>query len=348
VAAYATSHEEQAMKLYELQHKSGLESLTRVERSDPKPGPGQVLVGVKACSLNFRDLLVAKGSYGAPPPLGRIPLSDGAGEVVEVGAGVTRVKVGDRVAGIFMQGWISGEVTAEISATALGGAIDGMLSQFVVLSEQGVVKIPAHLSYEEAATLPCAAVTAWNALVCRARVKAGDVVALQGTGGVSLFALQFAKMHGARCIITSSSDEKLELARKMGADDTLNYKRDPDWDKAVMALTGGRGADIVVEVGGAGTLEKSLSAVRYGGSVQLIGVLTGVAGPIPTAAILRRSITVQGIYVGSRDMFEDMNRAIELHGLTPRIDRSFGFEHARAAYEHLAGASHAGKVTVTL
>jgi NADPH:quinone reductase-like Zn-dependent oxidoreductase len=336
------------MKLYELQHKSGLDSLTRAERADPKPGPGQVLIAVKACSLNFRDLLVAKGSYGSPPPLGRIPLSDGAGEVVEVGAGVTRVKVGDRVAGIFMQGWIGGEVTAEMSATALGGAIDGMLSQLVVLGEQGVVKIPAHLSFEEAATLPCAAVTAWNALVCRGRVKAGDVVALQGTGGVSLFALQFAKMHGARCIITSSSDEKLDLARKMGADDTVNYKGNPDWDKAVMQLTGGRGADIVVEVGGAGTLEKSLSAVRFGGSVQLIGVLTGVAGPIPTAAILRRSITVQGIYVGSREMFEEMNRAIELHGLRPRIDRSFGFEQARAAYEHLAGASHAGKVAITL
>ena len=334
------------MKLYELQHKAGLDSITRVERPDPKPGPGQVLIAVKACSLNYRDLLVAKGSYGAPPPLGRIPLSDGAGEVVEVGTGVTRVKVGDRVAGIFMQGWLGGDVNAEVAATALGGAIDGMLAQYVVLSEQGVVKVPAHLNWEEAATLPCAAVTAWNALVCHGRVKAGDVVALQGTGGVSLFALQFAKMHGARCIITSSSDEKLELARGMGADETINYKRDPGWDKAVMARTGGRGADIVVEVGGAGTLEKSLSAVRFGGSVQLIGVLTGVAGPIPTAAILRRSITVQGIYVGSREMFEEMNRAIELHGLRPHIDRSFGVADARAAYEHLAGAGHAGKVVI--
>ncbi len=334
------------MKLYELQHKSGLDSVTRAERGDPQPGPGQVLIAVKACSLNFRDLLVAKGSYGAPPPLGRVPLSDGAGEVVGVGPGVTRMKLGDRVAGIFVQGWIGGEVTAEAAGTALGGAIDGMLSQYVVLSEQGVVKVPSHLSYEEAATLPCAAVTAWNSLVRHGRVKAGDVVALQGTGGVSLFALQFAKMHGARCIITSSSDDKLDLARQMGADETVNYTREPDWDKAVMAHTGGRGADIVVEVGGAGTLEKSLNAVRFGGSVQLIGVLTGVAGPIPTAAILRRSITVQGIYVGSREMFEEMNRAIELHGLRPRIDRIFGFEQAREAYHHLAGASHAGKVVI--
>ena len=336
------------MKLYELQHKSGLDSLTRTERADPRPGPGQILVAVKACSLNYRDLLVAQGAYGAPPPLGRIPLSDGAGDVVEIGAGVTRVKVGDRVAGIYMQGWTGGGVTAEVASTALGGAIDGMLAQYVVLSEQGVVKVPAHLSYEEAATLPCAAVTAWNALVCHGRVKAGDVVVLQGTGGVSLFALQFARMHGARCIITSSSDEKLELARDMGADETINYRRDPDWGEAVLAATGGRGADIVVEVGGAGTLERSLGAVRTGGSVQLIGVLTGVVGQIPTAAILRRSITVQGIYVGSREMFEEMNRAIELHGLRPRIDRRFSFEEARAAYEHLAGAGHAGKVVIAL
>jgi len=334
------------MKLYELQHRSGLDSLVRVERADPVPGPGQVLVAVKACSLNYRDLLVAKGAYGAPPPLGRIPLSDGAGEVVEVGAGVTRVKPGDRVAGIFMQGWLAGEVSAEASATALGGALDGMLAQYVVLGEQGVVTLPSHLSWEEAATLPCAAVTAWNALVRRARIKAGDVVVLQGTGGVSLFALQFARMHGAHCIITSSSDEKLELARGMGADETINYRREPDWDKAVMARTGGRGADVVIEVGGAGTLEKSLGAVRFGGSVQLIGVLTGVAGPIPTAAILRRSITVQGIYVGSREMFEEMNRAIAQHALKPRIDRRFGFDDARAAYEHLAGASHAGKIVI--
>lgn len=336
------------MKLYELQHRSGLDSLVRVERAAPVPGPNQVLVAVKACSLNYRDLLVARGAYGAPPPLGRIPLSDGAGEVVQVGAGVTRVKPGDRVAGIFMQGWLAGEVSAEAAATALGGALDGMLAQYVVLGEQGVVTLPPHLSWEEAATLPCAAVTAWNALVRRARIKAGDVVVLQGTGGVSLFALQFAKMHGAHCIITSSSDEKLELARGMGADETIHYRREPDWDKAVMARTGGRGADIVVEVGGAGTLEKSLGAVRFGGSVQLIGVLTGVAGPIPTAAILRRSITVQGIYVGSREMFEEMNRAIAQHALKPRIDRSFGFDDARAAYEHLAGASHAGKVVIAL
>lgn len=334
------------MKLYELQHKSGLDSVTAAERPEPQPGPGEIVIAVRACSLNFRDLLVARGAYGAPPPLGRIPLSDGAGEVVAVGLGVTRVKVGDRVAGIFMQGWLGGGITAEAAVSALGGAIDGMLAQRVVLGEQGVVKLPAHLSYEQAATLPCAAVTAWNALVREARVKAGDVVVLQGTGGVSLFALQFAKLHGARCIITSSSEEKLALARELGADETINYKSDPDWDKAVTKLTGGRGADVVVEVGGAGTLEKSLACTRFGGIVTLIGVLTGTAGPIPTAAILRRHMRVQGIYVGSREMFEEMNRAIEVHTLVPHIDRVFDFSEARAAYEHLASGAHSGKVVI--
>jgi NADPH:quinone reductase-like Zn-dependent oxidoreductase len=334
------------MQLYELQRKPGLDSLTLTQRPDPRPGPGQVLLKLRAWSLNYRDLLVAKGGYGAPPPLGRIPLSDGVGEVIEVGAGVTRVKPGDRVAGIFMQGWIAGAPSAEVSATALGGAIDGMLAEYVVLSAEGVVKVPAHLTDEEAATLPCAAVTAWNALVREARVKAGDIVALQGTGGVSLFALQFAKLHGARCIITSSSDEKLALARTLGADELINYRSRPEWDKAVVELTGGRGADVVVEVGGAGTLEKSLAAVRFGGIVTLIGVLTGTAGPIPTAAILRRHLRVQGIYVGSREMFEEMNRAIDQHRLRPHIDRTFDFEQARAAYDHLAAAGHAGKVVI--
>ncbi len=334
------------MKLYELQPRSGLDSITPAQRPDPRPGPGEVLLRMHAWSLNFRDLLVARGAYGAPPQAGLIPLSDGAGEVVEAGPGVTRVRPGDRVAGCFMQGWLAGEVSADYARTALGGAIDGMLTEYKVLSAEGVVKLPASLSYEEAATLPCAAVTAWNALVREARVKADDVVVLQGTGGVSLFALQFAKLHGARCVITSGSDDKLALARGLGADEVINYRKQPDWEKAVMALTGGRGADVVVEVGGAGTLEKSLNAVRFGGIVTLIGVLTGTAGPIPTAAILRRHMRVQGIYVGSREMFDEMNRAIALHGLKPHIDRVFGFDDARAAYEHLAGATHAGKVVI--
>ena len=334
------------MRAYELKPIPSFDSLTLVQRPDPRPGPGQVLIAVQAWSLNYRDLQVARGAYGAPPPAGLVPLSDGAGEVVEVGPGVTRVKPGDRVAGCFMQGWIGGGITAEMAKTALGGAIDGMLAEQVVLSEQGVVKVPDHLSFEEAATLPCAAVTAWNALIREARVKAGDVVVLLGTGGVSLFALQFAKLHGARCIITSSSDDKLAVAKRLGADELIHYKRRPDWDQAVNELTGGRGADVVVEVGGAGTLEKSLAAVRFGGIVTLIGVLTGTAGPIPTAPILRRFVRVQGVYVGSREVFEEMNRAIAQHQLRPAIDRRFAFEAARAAYDYLASAAHTGKVAI--
>ncbi len=266
------------MKAYELRHRPGLDSLARTERPDPRPGSGQVLIRMRAWSLNFRDLSVARGAYGAPPAQGLVPLSDGVGEIVEVGAGVTRVKPGERVAGIFMQGFIAGGITAQALATALGGAIDGVLSEYVVLSEEGVVQVPAHLTDEEAATLPCAAVTAWNGLVREARVKAGDSVLLLGTGGVSLFALQFAKLHGARVILTSSSDHKLAIARQLGADETINYKAQVEWNKAVSQLTDGRGVDVVMEVGGAGTLDKSLAAVRVGGTVCLIGVLTGVSG----------------------------------------------------------------------
>jgi NADPH:quinone reductase-like Zn-dependent oxidoreductase len=336
------------MKVYELQHKPGLDSVTRVERADPKPGPGQVLIKARGWSLNYRDLLVAKGGYGAPPPKGRIPLSDGVGEIVEIGAGVTRVKVGDRVAGFFMQAWIAGTVPPEAPGSALGGAIDGMLAEYVVLSEQGVVKVPAHLSDEEADCLPCAGVTAWHALVSEGSLKAGDTVVCLGTGGVSMIALQFAKMHGARVIITTSSDEKLAQARKLGADETINYRSKPDWEKSVIEMTGGRGAEIVVEVGGSGTLDKSIAAASLGGKVALIGVLTGIGGQMNTAAILRRNIRVQGIYVGSREMFEDMNRAIALHGMHLPIGRSFGFEEARAAYDYLDGATHTGKVTIRM
>jgi len=250
------------------------------------------------------------------------------------------------VAGIFMQGFLSGGITPQALTTALGGAMDGVLSEYVVLSDEGVVQVPAHLTDEEAASLPCAAVTAWNALVREARIKAGDTVLLLGTGGVSLFALQFAKLQGARVILASSSDDKLAIARRLGADETINYRAQPEWDKAVVELTAGRGADAVVEVGGAGTLDRSIASVRVGGTVCLIGVLTGVAGPVNTAAILRRHVRVQGIYVGSREMFEEMNRAIAQHGLRPPIAKSFAFEEARAAYDYLNRATHTGKVTL--
>jgi len=336
------------VKAYELQHKLGLDSVTRTERPDPSPGPGQVLLRMRAWSLNFRDLSVARGAYGGTPTKGLIPLSDGVGEIIGLGPGVTRVKMGDRVVGIFMQGFIAGHISAEMLSTALGGALDGVLAEYVVLSEQGVVQVPAHLTDEEAATLPCAAVTAWNALVREARVKPGDSVLLLGTGGVSLFALQFAKLHGARVILTSSSDEKLAVARQLGADETINYKAQPEWDQAVSRFTDGRGADVVMEVGGAGTLDKSLASVRAGGTVCLIGVLTGVAGPVNTASILRRHVRVQGIYVGSREMFEEMNRAIAQHRLRPWIGKGFRFEEARAAYDHLSSGAHIGKVTISI
>lgn len=335
------------MKAYELKAVTSLDSLTRCERPDPRPGPGEVLLRMKAWSLNFRDTLVARGSYGAPPKAGLIPLSDGVGQVVETGSGVTRVAVGDRVAGAFMQKWIAGDPTPEAAASALGGAIDGMLAEYVVLSEQGVVKVPAHLTDEEAASLPCAAVTAWNALVREASLKAGDTVVLLGTGGVSMIGLQFAKMHGARCIITSSSDEKLEQAKALGADAVVNYRARPDWEKAVLEFTDGRGADVVLEVGGAGTFDKSLASLRMGGRLCLIGVLTGTAGPVTTAAILRRSLRVHGIYVGSREMFEEMNRAIAANGMRPLVGSRFGFEETRAAYDHMLAGAHVGKVTLT-
>lgn len=336
------------MKAYELKAVTGLDSLTRTERDTPRPGPGQVLIRMKAWSLNFRDTLVARGSYGGPPKAGLIPLSDGAGEIAEIGAGVTRVAVGDRVAGIFMQNWLAGDITADSGNLALGGAIDGMLAEYVVLSQEGVVKVPAHLTWEEAASLPCAAVTAWNALVREARVKAGDTVVLLGTGGVSMIGLQFAKMHGARCIVTSSSDEKLEQARALGADALVNYRSRPDWEKAVLEQTDGRGADIVIEVGGVGTFDKSLASLKPGGRMCLIGVLTGVSGQVNTAAILRRHLRVHGIYVGSREMFEEMNRAIAVSGIHPPVGSRFGFEESRAAYDHMVAGAHFGKVVISV
>lgn len=336
------------MRAYELQNKQGLDALTLVERPDPKPGPGQVVLKMGATSLNYRDLLMVKGAYGGSKPSASfIPLSDGVGEVVSVGDGVTRVKKGDRVAGIFMQKWIAGDFSREKALSALGGGgVDGMLAEYVVLHEEGVVHVPKHLTDEEAATLPCAAVTAWCALVTEGNLKAGDVVLLQGTGGVSIFSFQFAELFGARVIITSSSDEKLERARELGASDLINYKTTQNWDQKAWELTDGFGVDHVVEVGGANTLNQSLRAVRMGGMISLIGVLTGVAADIKTVDILRKKVRVQGIYVGSREMFEAMNRAIALHKLRPVVDRVFPFEEARQALEYLQSGAHFGKICI--
>uniref|UniRef100_A0A832H4C2 NAD(P)-dependent alcohol dehydrogenase n=1 Tax=Oscillatoriales cyanobacterium SpSt-402 TaxID=2282168 RepID=A0A832H4C2_9CYAN len=336
------------MKAYELRNQPGLAAWDLVERPTPEPQAGQVLVKMHAASLNYRDLLVAKGAYGAKEFKPITPLSDGAGAVVAVGDGVTRVKVGDRVAGIFMQDFIDGRLTREKSNSALGGAISGVLAEYVVFDENGLVNIPAHLTYEEAATLPCAAVTAWNALVTEGKLKAGDTVLLLGTGGVSIFALQFAKLMGARIIITSSQDEKLEKAKQLGADVGINYKVTPNWDEKVWELTDKRGADHVVEVGGADTLNQSLKAATYGGNISLIGVLTGLKGDINTALILHKHIRVQGIYVGSRTMFEEMNRAIAQAQLHPVIDRVFEFAHATAALAYLESGAHFGKIVIKI
>lgn len=334
------------MKAYEIQSNAGIDALKLCDRPQPEPGTGQVLVKVKATSLNYRDLLVAEGQYGSAVQYPLIPMSDGAGEVVAVGEGVTRVKVGDRVAGIFFQDWLNGALTREKMKSDLGGGIDGMLAEHVVLHQDGLVILPDHLSYTEGATLPCAAVTAWHALVTKGNVSAGDTVLLLGTGGVSIFALQFAKMHGAKVIITSSSDEKLAQAKKLGADETINYKTTPDWEKQVYQLTNRTGVDHVVEVGGAGTLPKSLQAVRIGGRVSLIGVLSGRGSEIDPMPILFKSITLQGIYVGSREMFETMNQAISQHRIYPIIDLVFPFTAAPEAYRYLKNASHFGKVVI--
>jgi NADPH:quinone reductase-like Zn-dependent oxidoreductase len=333
------------MKAYEYR-QFGVENLLLVERDTPRPGSREVVVHFRAASLNYRDLLFARGVYNKNPRFPVVPLCDGAGEVVAVGEGVTRWKQGDRVCPIFMQGWLEGERTAEKARTALGaGELDGVLREQAAFCEEGLVRIPDHLSFEEAATLPCAAVTAWNALVHVGRVNASHTVLTLGTGGVSIFALQFAKMHGARVIATSSSDEKLARLRELGADETINYKKTPDWDKELLRLTNGNGVDHVVEVGGAGTLPKSVNAVRLEGRISLIGVLASGSGFDPIK-VLMKGLRLQGIFVGSRQMFEAMNKAIATNHLKPVIDRTFPFAQAREALAYLESGAHFGKIVI--
>jgi NADPH:quinone reductase-like Zn-dependent oxidoreductase len=332
------------MRAYQLPQATGIDALVEVDLPTPKPGPRQVLVKVAACSLNYRDLAIALGTYRMPTKPNLVPLSDGAGEVAEIGAGVTRIKVGDRVASCFFQRWIGGPPEADTHASALGGGIDGMLTEYAVLEEHGVVKLPSHLSFEEGASLPCAAVTAWHALADHARIVAGQTVLVQGTGGVSIFALQLARLMGAQVIVTSSSEQKLARARQLGAAHGVNYKTTPEWDKAVVEASGG-GVDHVVEVGGPGTLAQSLRAIRIGGKITLIGVLSGAAEINPMLIFSRRA-NLQGISVGSMQMFEAMNRAISVSGLRPIIDKVFAFDEAPAAYRHLQSAQHFGKIVI--
>ncbi|MCB9864342.1 MAG: NAD(P)-dependent alcohol dehydrogenase [Phycisphaerales bacterium] len=336
------------MRAYEIQQRFGLDALRLVERPDPVPGAGQIVIRVLAASLNYRDLLMIKGLYNPKQPLPLIPLSDGVGIVESIGAGVTRIKVGDRVAGVFAQSWLAGDPPADVRMHTLGGPIDGMLAEKAVLHELGAIPVPNHLSDEEAATLPCAGVTAWCALQELGNVGPGDTVLLQGTGGVSIFGLQFAKLAGARTIITSSSDEKLERCRQLGVDETINYRQMPAWDERVRELTNGRGADHIVEVGGADTFGKSLRAVRIGGRISVIGILSGVQAPTDLTAILMRRVAVQGIFVGSRATFESMNRAIEATNLKPVVNRAFPFERAIDGISEMANASHFGKIVIRI
>jgi NADPH:quinone reductase-like Zn-dependent oxidoreductase len=336
------------MRTYHLDlTRHSLDGLTLTERPAPQPGPGQVLVRLRAASLNFRDLLLVRGLYPAGAGLTEvIPGSDASGEVVEVGTGVTRFRKGDRVVGSFFQGWIDGPLTYPAMGTSLGGGIDGVLSESFVLAESGLVKIPDALSFEQAACLPCAGVTAWNALVETGGLKAGQSVLLLGTGGVSMLALQIAKSLGARVIITSSSDDKLARAKTLGADATINYKHSPDWEQQVLELTGGAGADHVVEVSGAGTLQKSLQAVAIHGQVNVIGVLTGLTNNIDFMPLLAKTARLQGIFVGSRAMLERLLAHYAQHRLAPLIDRTFPFAQTLDAYRHLEGAGHMGKVLI--
>jgi NADPH:quinone reductase-like Zn-dependent oxidoreductase len=310
------------------------------------PGPNEVLVRVRATSLNRRDIGILRGFYPVGPRETIVPLSDGAGDVVAIGAGVTRFKVGDRAVATFFQRWISGRVPPEASASALGGQLDGMLAEYVTLHEDGLLPIPEYMSHEDAATLPCAAVTAWSGLVTRGRMQSGDNVLLQGTGGVSVFGLQLAVAAGARAFITSSSSEKLERARKLGAAGTVNYKDTPEWAKAIRELTGGSGVHQILEVGGAGTLPQSLAAVAGGGHIALIGGLGGFGADIPVMALIGRNAGVTGITVGSRADFEALNAFMSQHRIKPVIDRTFAFTEAAAAYAHMEGSSHFGKIVI--
>lgn len=335
------------MKAYELRTEKGLKDFTALQvtdREQPHAGPGEVVVRVRAASLNYRDILVAKGASTRSAPL--VPLSDAAGEIAEVGPGVTRVAVGDRVAGSFFQSWIAGEFQEAHHASALGGAIDGVLAEYVRLRADAVVKLPGSISFEEGSTLPCAGLTAWNALFTAGAPLPGDTVLVEGTGGVSIFGLQFAKAAGANVVVTSSSDAKLDRARSLGATTLINYSKTPKWGEEARQRTGGRGVDHVLEVGGPGTLNQALTATRVGGAVSIIGVLTGFSGEVQTSAILHKALRLRGIYVGSVEMFEAMVRAIEAHQIKPVVDRVFAFAEAKEAYAHLASGQHLGKVVI--
>ena len=332
------------MQQWQIVSNQGIDALECVDSESRPLAADEVRMKVHASSINYRDLSTIRDPESRALPYPRVPNSDGAGEVVETGASVTGFSAGDRVASCFFQDWQDGPCSTLAMNSALGGALDGVLAEEVILKARGIVALPNHLSDEEGSTLPCAGLTAWNALKEVAEIRPGQTVLLLGTGGVSIFALQFAVRLGARVIISSSSEEKLERARAMGASETINYSRQPEWQEQVLKLTGGQGADAVVEVGGAGTLSRSVEACRVAGRIALIGVLTG--GEINPTAIMRKSIRLQGVYVGSRRMFGEMNQAIEHFQIKPVVDECFDFDDARSAYHAMAGAGHFGKLVI--
>lgn len=335
------------MRAWAIEGEWNLDHLRLTTRPEPRPGPGQVLLRMKAASLNYRDTYVIVRGYGSfTGNLPLVPVSDGVGEVVEVGAGVTRVRVGDRVCPCFCQTWIGGEPTLERLAQSLGGPIDGTMVDLMCLPEEGVCKVPEHLSDEQAAGLPCAALTAWSAVVAHDRLGPGSRVLVQGTGGVALFALQFAKLLGAHVTVISSSDAKLARARQLGADAGINYADTPDWYKPARDISGGRGFDHIVELGGEKTLPQSLRCIRPGGTLSMIGVLSGGALAAPLGLVVTRQVRLQGITVGNRDGFEAMLRAIGQHKVQPVIDKVFAFEQLKEALAHLKSGTQFGKICI--
>lgn len=336
------------MRVFQIEGGWSFDHLNLADRPVPVPQAGQVLLRMHAASLNARDLIVPLRGYGrATGELPLIPVSDGVGTVVGVGEGVTRVKEGDRVCPTYFQGWMSGEPSAESFATALGGPLDGVMTEFMCLSENGVVRIPDYLTHEEAATLPCAALTAWSAIAIHAATQPGDRVLIQGTGGVALFALAFAKLHGAHVTVISSSDAKLEQVQALGADATINYRDTPEWSRATREITADRGGfDTIIELGGETTLAQSIRSIRVGGTIALIGVLSGLSPTLPLGAIVTRQVRLQGVTVGHRDGFEAMLAAMTKHQVRPVIGRTFAFEEFKAALDETAKPSGLGKTVI--
>jgi NADPH:quinone reductase-like Zn-dependent oxidoreductase len=332
------------LRVFELYQEEGFDALQLVDRPRPDIAAGSVRVRVRAVSLNYRDLMVARGSKKRARRI--VPVSDGAGDVIEVGSGVQRLAIGDRVAAAFFPTWVDGPFAEEHHGSALGGSVDGMLAEEVVLPERAWVKIPSSYSFEQASTLPCAGVTAWHALFEAATVTPATTVLVQGGGGVSTFALQLARAAGASVIATSSSSDKRSRLEQMGAATTIDYTADARWGETARAAAAGGGVDLVVEVGGAGTFDQSVASLRYGGHMSLLGILAGTQGPINTYAIFHKNIRIRGVYVGSVAMFERLVRVLERSRVEPVIDRVFPFQDARAAYEYLASGAHFGKVVI--